>query len=91
VGEDGGADVAGPHPEGGGQLTGHFRVASQMLPEAAFVDVELSADGARVIGRTTLGYRYTITWCKWSITLTHIYVIKQTNSVTLSLSLFLCV
>ena len=55
VGEDRGADAAGPHPEAGGQLRGHLRVTRQMLPQAALIHVELAAHGARVVGAPTLG------------------------------------
>ena len=53
--EYGRADVAGPHPERGRQLTGHFRVTSEVLPEASFVDVELAAHRTRVVGGAALG------------------------------------
>ena len=53
--EDGRADLAGPHPERGRQLTGHFRVTSEMLPEASFVDVKLAAHRTRVVGGAALG------------------------------------
>ena len=58
MGEDGRADVAGPHPERGRQLTGHFRMASEMLAETSLVDVKLAAHGARVIGGATLGCNF---------------------------------
>ncbi len=52
--EDGGADGAGPHPEAGSQLAGHLRVAAEVLAEAALVNVELPAHGARVVGASPL-------------------------------------
>ena len=55
VGEYGGADGAGPHPEAGGQLARHLGVAGQVLPEAALVHVELAAHRARVVRAPTLG------------------------------------
>ena len=53
--KDRGADGAGPHSEAGGQLAGHLRVAGQVLPEAALVDVELAAHRTRVVRAPTLG------------------------------------
>ena len=54
--EDGGADAAGPHPQGGGELAGHLRVAGQVLPQTALVDVELPAHRARVVGTASLSW-----------------------------------
>jgi hypothetical protein len=56
VREDCRADVARPHPERGGQLAGHLRMAGQVLAQAPLVHVELAAHGARVVGRSTLGW-----------------------------------
>ena len=53
--EDGCADTAGPHPEGGGELAGHLGVAGQVLPQAALVNVELPADRTRVVRTASLG------------------------------------
>lgn len=49
--EDGLADRAGPHPEAA-ELVG-LRVARKMLPETAFVDVVLAADGTGMVGGTS--------------------------------------
>jgi len=49
MGEDGGADGAGPHPEAGGQLAAHLGVAAQVLPQATLVHVELPAHRTRVV------------------------------------------
>ena len=57
MGEDCGADAAGPHAEGGGQLRGHLRVTSQVLPQTALIHIELAAHGARVVGAPTLGWK----------------------------------
>ena len=54
--EDGCADTAGPHPEGGGQLARHLGVAGQVLPQAALVHVELPADRAGVVGTASLSW-----------------------------------
>ena len=55
--EDRGADTAGPHPQGGGELAGHLGVAGQVLPQAALIHIELAAHGARVVGAPTLGWK----------------------------------
>ena len=47
--EDSCTDCAGPHPETGGQLAGHLRMAGQMLPQAALIHIELAADRTRMI------------------------------------------
>ena len=57
VGEYGGADGAGPHPEAGGQLARHLGVAGQVLPEAALVHVELAAHRARMVRVASLGWK----------------------------------
>ena len=57
VSEDRGADTAGPHPQGGGQLAGHLRVTSQVLPQAALVNVELAAHRTRVVSTASLGWQ----------------------------------
>jgi hypothetical protein len=54
VGEDGLADAAGPHAQGGGELGGLW-MAGEVLAEAALVDVVLAAHGTRVVGRPPLG------------------------------------
>ena len=54
VSEDRGADAAGPHPEGGGQLAGHLRVTGQVLPQAALVNIELPAHWTRVVRTSSL-------------------------------------
>ena len=59
--EDGGADTAGPHPEGGGELAGHLGVARQVLPQAALVHVKLPAHGTRVVRAAALGCKQQ--WC----------------------------
>ena len=56
VSEDGCANTAGPHPQGGGELAGHLRVAGQVLPQAALVHVELPAHRARVVRTASLSW-----------------------------------
>ena len=58
--EDGCADTAGPHPEGGGELAGHLGVARQVLPQAALVHVELPAHRARVVRTASLSWGISI-------------------------------
>ena len=57
MGEDGSTDTAGPHPQGGGELTGHLGVAGQVLPQTALVHVELPAHRAGVVRTASLGCR----------------------------------
>ena len=49
MGEDGSADRAGPHPEAGGELADHLWVASQVLPQAPLIHIELSTHRTRVV------------------------------------------
>ena len=52
--EDGSAHRAGPHPEAGGKLAGHLWVASQVLPQAPLVHIELSTHRTRVVCAASL-------------------------------------
>lgn len=52
--EDSSAHRAGPHPEAGGKLAGHLRVASQVLPQAPLIHIELSTHRTRVVCAASL-------------------------------------
>ena len=54
MGEDCSADRAGPHSEAGGELAGHLWVASQVLPQAPLIHIELSTHGTRVVCAASL-------------------------------------
>ena len=54
MGEDSSANGAGPHPETGGELACHLRVASQVLPQAPLIHIELSTHRTRVVCAASL-------------------------------------
>ena len=54
MGEDSSANGAGPHPETGGELACHLRVASQVLPQAPLIHIELSTHRTGVVCASSL-------------------------------------